>query len=42
MEKIADPKTTDTKTFKARFYSGVKGGKNRYSRRIEEKDRRKG
>ena len=28
MEKIADPKATDTKTFKARFYSGVKGGKN--------------
>ena len=28
MDKIADPKATDTKTFKARFYSGVKGGKN--------------
>ena len=28
MDRIQDPKLTDTKTFKARFYSGIKGGKN--------------
>ena len=28
MEKIDDPKKADTKAFKARFVSGVKGGKN--------------